>query len=274
MAVVVRIPYEKVSSFRIKFFDGAESSLYRDDFHLRRDYYDSSLENSFDKFKPFELNEFIIFKCIIGSRAYGLEVESSDTDLRGFYLPSADLHWSLYGVPEQLEDQQNDECYWEIEKFIKLALKANPNILECLYTPMIVKSSELANDLLEQRDIFLSKLLYQTYNGYVLNQFKRLNHKFSKSGVIKWKHAMHIIRLLLSGITAIQEGFVSVDISKYRDSLLSIKNGEVSISEVNKWRLSLHEEFEISYKKTSLPDLPNYKKANEFLIKARKQMVK
>ena len=40
------------------------------------------------------------------------------------------------GVPGQLENLETEECYWELEKFLVLALKANPNILECLYTPM------------------------------------------------------------------------------------------------------------------------------------------
>ncbi|MEZ4727824.1 MAG: nucleotidyltransferase domain-containing protein [Caldilineaceae bacterium] len=43
---------------------------------------------------------------MVGSRAYGLAHEESDTDRRGVYLPPADLHWSLYGVPEQLENVQ------------------------------------------------------------------------------------------------------------------------------------------------------------------------
>lgn len=52
-------------------------------------------------------------------------------DRRGFYLPPAELEWSLHGIPEQLETDE-EEVYWKIEKFIRLALKANPNVLECL----------------------------------------------------------------------------------------------------------------------------------------------
>jgi len=38
---------------------------------------------------------------------------------------------------------QRNECYWEMKKFIVLALKANPNILECLFTPIVEKTSEI-----------------------------------------------------------------------------------------------------------------------------------
>ena len=46
-----------------------------------------------------ELFDRVIFQCIIGSQAYGLADGESDIDRRGLYLPPADLHWSLYGVP-------------------------------------------------------------------------------------------------------------------------------------------------------------------------------
>ena len=37
--------------------------------------------------------------------------DSSDIDYRGVYLPPADLHWSLYGIPEQLECHETQEVY-------------------------------------------------------------------------------------------------------------------------------------------------------------------
>ncbi|MCO4780790.1 MAG: nucleotidyltransferase domain-containing protein [Candidatus Cloacimonetes bacterium] len=273
MGSITRVPYNTKDKYTIQLLDSSEVFLTRENFQLKGDYYDSNVINSSESKKISNLNDFVIYKCIVGSKAYGLETESSDTDTRGFYLPPSDLHWSLYGVPEQLEDQQSDECYWEIEKFLKLALKANPNILECLYSPVIVKSTPIADEILQNKHIFLSKLVYQTYNGYVLNQFKKLNHEFSKCGQVKWKHAMHIIRLLLSGISTIRDGFVNVDISSHREQLLAIKTGKLEWSEVNKWRLALHKDFESQYKKTPLPEFPDYQKANELLIQARKEMV-
>jgi predicted nucleotidyltransferase len=62
---------------------------------------------------------------IVGSTAYGLQQEGSDVDRRVFYLPPAELQWSIAGVPEQLESP-DEEVYWEIEKFIRLALKSEP----------------------------------------------------------------------------------------------------------------------------------------------------
>ncbi len=38
------------------------------------------------------LFQHVIYRCIIGSRAYGLDGPGSDVDRRGIYLPPADLH--------------------------------------------------------------------------------------------------------------------------------------------------------------------------------------
>ena len=121
----------------------------------------------------------------MGSRAYGLAHEGSDVDVRGVYLPPAELHWSLYGVPEQLEDRDAEVVFWEMQKFVVLALKANPNILECLYTPLVEHVSPVARELLEERHRFLSRVVYQTYNGYVMSQFKRLEQDFRTTGAPK-----------------------------------------------------------------------------------------
>lgn len=215
----------------------------------------------------------MIYRCVVGSRAYGLDEPASDIDRRGIYLAPAALHWSLTGVPEQLENQDAQECYWELEKFLRLALKANPNVLECLYTPLVEEVSPLASELLAMRAMFLSPLIYQTYNGYVMSQFKKLEQDLRTHGTLRWKHAMHLIRLLLSGVTALREGFVPVRLEAHREPLLAIRRGEVPWEDVDAWRLRLHQEFDAALANTALPERPDYARANAFLIAARRSMV-
>jgi predicted nucleotidyltransferase len=97
---------------------------------------------------------------------------------------------------------------------LTLALKANPNILECLFTPLVEYANELAGELVSMRRIFLSKLVYQTYNGYVMSQFKKLEADLRSTGDVKWKHAMHLIRLLLQGIEILREADLIVRVSE------------------------------------------------------------
>ncbi len=217
--------------------------------------------------------DHIIYRCIIGSRAYGLDTLESDTDWRGFYLPPAELHWSFAGVPEQLEDDAEQACYWEIQKFLALGLKANPMILECLYTPLVVTATPLAQELLENRERFLSTLVYQTYNGYVASQYKKLEGDLRNRGQIKWKHAMHLIRLLLTGVTVLREGTVPVQVGEHREALLAIRRGEVPWPEVDGWRLELHRQFDLALSQTKLPHQPDHRWVGDYLIRARRSAV-
>lgn len=268
---IVSSPKDNFHSYRVRFTDGNEAMLRRSEFAIKKHYQKIEMLSAMN---DLNLDEYVIYRCIVGSRAYGLDNESSDTDRRGIYLPPAEIEWSLYGLPEQIEHKESEECYWEIKKFLTLALKANPNVLECLYTSLVEYATPLAQELLEMRSVFLSKLVFQTYNGYVMSQFKKLEQDIRARGEIRWKHAMHLIRLLLQGINILREGFLPVRVEEQRERLLQIRRGETEWEVVNEWRLALHKEFEGEFTKTNLPERPDYESVNAFLIKARREMVK
>lgn len=264
---VLQTPTDDFHSYRVRFLNGIEAALRREDLTIRKQSQGDGL--NLIEANGGDLYEYVIYRCIVGSRAYGLEGLSSDTDRRGIYLPPASRQWSLYGVPEQLERKESEECYWELQKFLVLALKANPNVLECLYTPLVEDATPLAEELLSLRSMFLSRLVYQTYNGYVMSQFKKLEQDLRAKGALKWKHAMHLIRLLLSGVTTLRDGYVPVRVEEHRESLLAMRRGEMEWAEVNAWRLRLHQEFDAALAHTPLPERPDYAQANNFLIRAR-----
>src|SRR5439155_23327297 len=118
--------------------------------------------------------DHIVYRCVIGSRAYGLDTETSDTDRRGFFLPPADVSWSLDGVPEQIEKDETQECYWEVAKFLRLALRANPQVLECLNTPLVEPATPLVRVLLDIRSVFATKLVAETCAAYATSQFTKI----------------------------------------------------------------------------------------------------
>jgi uncharacterized protein len=270
---IIQAPDDGSHSYRVRFVNGVEVALHRHEIAIRKQYQQAAAQPGDAFLAEYNLNDFVILRCVVGSRAFGLATDESDIDRRGIYLPPAELQWALYGVPEQLENETTQECYWELRKFLIFALKANPNILECLYTPLVETAVPIAGELLTIREIFLSKLVYQTYNGYVMSQFKKLEQDLRARGEIKWKHAMHLIRLLMSGVTVLKEGFVPVDVSEHRNFLLSIKRGEMEWDEVNRRRLDLHKQFDDALVHTKLPERPDYEQANAFLIRARRTMV-
>ena len=268
VGVIVRSPLDRAHAYRVKFNDGFEAAVHHEQLvrlsEFKRDQIHGNVDSS-----NINLSKRVFYRCVIGSRAYGLDDEQSDTDRRGIYLPPAELHWSLFGVPEQLENEETQEAYWELQKFIVLALKANPNVLECLYSPIIELATPLAHDLLAIREAFLSKLVFQTYSGYVASQFKKLQTDIRNQGRVKWKHVMHLIRLLVSGIDVLREGKLTVEVGEYRERLLAVKRGEVPFVETDAWRKRLQVEFELAFQQTELQDRPDYERVNTFLIQAR-----
>ena len=70
--------------------------------------------------------------------------------------------------------------------------------------------------------------------------------------------------LILNGFPAPAETALSDG-----DELFLIRRGEVPWEDVEKWRLSLHQEFNAAFETTKLPERPDYERANAFLISAR-----
>jgi hypothetical protein len=273
VGVIVKSPADLEHAYRVRFPDNVEVALKQDQLVSLAQFQEGEIGDSGLCASRNNLFERVIYRCVIGSQAYGLADSNSDVDRRGIYLPPADLHWSLYGVPGQLEDHNTQEAYWEIQRFLVLALKANPNVLECLFTPLIETETPLAEELLQNRSMFLSRLVYQTYNGYVMSQFKKMQSDLRNHGEVKPKHVMHLIRLLIAGIEVLRTGIVPLHVDEHREKLLAIRRGEMPWDDVEHWRISLHREFEAALEKTQLPERPDYERANAFLIKARRLAV-
>lgn len=114
----------------------------------------------------------LLFECISGSKAYGLNTPQSDTDLKGvFFLPKNQFYGMDY-IP-QISNETNDEVYYELGRFIELLCKNNPNILEILASPddCILYKHPLMDEL--HIDMFLSKLCKDTFAGYAHSQIKK-----------------------------------------------------------------------------------------------------
>lgn len=114
----------------------------------------------------------LLFECISGSKAYGLNTGKSDTDIKGvFYLPKEQFYSTEYIA--QVSDEKNDIVYYELGRFVELLLKNNPNILELLATPAdCILYKHPTMDVL-QVEMFLSKLCRETFAGYALTQIRK-----------------------------------------------------------------------------------------------------
>ena len=90
-------------------------------------------------------------------------------------------------------------------------------VLECLYSPMVEKVTPLGEELLALRQQFLSQMIFQTFNGYAMSQFKKIGQDIRNHGEVRWKHAMHLLRLLLTGAATLRNASVPVRVEAHRD---------------------------------------------------------
>ncbi len=211
-----------------------------------------------------------VYACVMGSRAFGLATESSDTDLRGVYVAPAPLFWRFDKPPTHVSGPRDEEFSWEIERFCSLALRANPSLLECLHSPLVEHLDATGRELLDLRGAFLSRRADASFRGYAAQQLGRLEADIRNHGEPRWKHAMHLLRLLTSCRDLLRTGTLSIDVGDQRDALLEVRRGEVGWERVRGWMRTLHDETDAALARTPLPEEPDRARVEDFLIRVRR----
>jgi hypothetical protein len=267
LGTIVVAPTDATHAYRVQLVDGAEHGFRRDQLRTLARWQEHGLAPAIGGIALFER---AILRVVVGSRAYGLDEPGSDVDRRGVFLPPAELHWSLHGVPEQIDDEPAQTTFWELQKFLWMACKANPNALECLWSPRVEHATALGRELLAMRGAFLSRLVFQTYSGYVASQFAKLATDLRLRGAPKWKHVMHLLRLLAAGTEVLKTGEVQVAVGPLRERLLAVRRGEVAWTDTEAWRQEMHRDFTAVAAATRLPERPDLGRVDAFLRRARR----
>ena len=220
---------------------------------------------------PDLVREHTILACVVGSRAFGLATADSDSDVRGVFVAPTATYWHLLKPPTHVDEPASERFSWEVERFCELALKANPNMLEVLTSPLRETVTPLGEELLALRRAFFSQLVYQTFSGYVLGQFKKIEGDLRRDGAPKWKHVMHLLRLLISAGDLLRTGELALDVGAHRERLLAIKGGGETWQSVEEWRLSLHAQLDDALDVTPLPPVPDVRSVDDWLYDVRRR---
>lgn len=117
----------------------------------------------------------VMFRGIVGSRAYGTASATSDTDVRGIFVVPSKSYVRLTPPPKQVSDERNDHIYYSLLRFCELMSEANPTTLEMLYLPQdcILKTTTAFEVLERNRDIFISQMAVDSHLGYAVSQIKK-----------------------------------------------------------------------------------------------------
>ncbi|HUR01519.1 MAG TPA: nucleotidyltransferase domain-containing protein [Nonomuraea sp.] len=209
------------------------------------------------------MSDDLILSVVVGSRAYGLETGDSDTDRRGVFVTPTEEFWRLAKPVTHRDGPLPEQFSWEVERFCGLALDANPTVLECLWSPLTEVLTPEGERLRDLRGAFLSRRAHETFVGYADAQFRRLD-----PAAPKWKQAMHMIRLLLSGLHLVRHGEPLVQMGAYRERLLAIKRGEVAWAEVAAWRAELTTD--LAEAPSVLPEAPDRESVEKYLMAVRR----
>jgi predicted nucleotidyltransferase len=210
-----------------------------------------------------------VYACVMGSRAFGLATRSSDTDRRGVFVAPTPLYWRFDKPPTHVTGPREEQFSWEIERFCTLALRANPNLLECLHSPLVEHADAVGRELVDLRDAFLSRQADGTFRGYAAQQLGKLEADIRNHGAPRWKHAMHLLRLLISCRDLLRTGRLTIDVGEHREALLAVRRGERTWDEVRAWMRALHEETDAAAARTTLPAEPDRARVEDFLIRVR-----
>ncbi|MEU3527495.1 nucleotidyltransferase domain-containing protein [Streptomyces sp. NPDC038707] len=216
------------------------------------------------------VRDHTVYACVMGSRAFGLATEGSDTDRRGVFLAPTPLFWRFEKPPTHVEGPGEERFSWELERFCELALRGNPNILECLHSPLVEHADDTGRELLSLRGAFLSRRAYDTFTRYALGQRKRLDADVRTTGAPRWKHAMHLLRLLAAARDLLRTGGLRLDVGELREPLLAVKRGEVPWARVEAWMVRLAAETEEALPGSPLPPEPDHARVAAFLYRVRR----
>ncbi len=121
-------------------------------------------------------NMNLVFETVYGSTAFNLDRVGSDLDIRGIVVGPRSWYHGFAAAPEQIEHNA-DHVHFEIRKFFRLAVAANPTMLEILWSaPESHRHvSPVGRRLLESRSLFLSRRVADTFAGYARSQLARIH---------------------------------------------------------------------------------------------------
>lgn len=223
-----------------------------------------------------------ILEAVVGSQAYGLANENSDIDKLGIYVEPTEAILSLHKPKETRVKTDPDITMHEVEKFMRLASKCNPTVLELLFLDDYEILTTEGQQLIDIRKAFLSNTIKNSYGGYAISQARKLNIRaytdnelnkplkdvtrgFSaKTSNRPFKHARHCFRLLQQGRQLLETGTLDVKVTN-KDELMALQ--DLTIQEVV-------DKFEEEFKRFNeiqsvLDNNPDYSIINNILLKIR-----
>jgi predicted nucleotidyltransferase len=235
------------------------------------------------------LGEWAILSAYRGSIAHGMYVPSTDPnsiddrDVMAVCVPPLEYYFGLKefgsGGTKEIKHGEWDIVVYEARKFIRLLARGNPNVLMMLWLDnrFYLKVTEVGRLLLDNRDVFVGRHVYQAFVGYARSQLHKMTHcafqgymgAKRKALVEKYgydcKNAAHLIRLLRMGGEFLREGRLEV-LREDAEELLRIKRGQWTLEQVQTEAECGFQWAEEAYRTSTLPPGPDMDQVNDLAV--------
>jgi predicted nucleotidyltransferase len=231
----------------------------------------------------------IFYKTIVGSKLYNLDTSQSDTDIKGFGMPSVD---NIIGLKRQETDankniaENSDESIFSVGKFLSVLYKGNPTIFEISFADdkFVLECSTEGKEIIKFcRENFITKHLFPPYSAYfraqhadVLKQKTKVSNRLellNKYG-FDVKAASHTARIGYQCIQIMKYGQFNPTLQgEEREVCMDIKLGKWNLSRTSDLLKEIDKEMYDAYKYSSLPAKPDYDKVNQFCVKIYKDYI-
>ena len=231
------------------------------------------------------------YVTMMGSVAYGVSNDTSDTDIYSFCIPPKEelfphLKGEIIGfgnakhgnnrftsyqehhIKDVGAEKEYDINVYNIVDFFQLVMENNPNMIDSLFTPQfcVLHSTRVGQMVRENRKMFLHLGSWHTFKGYAYAQLKKCGSK-KRTGKRKQvveemgydpKFAYHIVRLLCQIEQILTEG--DLDLQRNREQLKAIRRGEWSPAQIEEYFHKKESELETLYNenKAGLPWGPTH----------------
>ena len=236
---------------------------------------------------PFPLGPHLILAGKRGSEAHGTYIPPTDPngiddrDVMGIAIPPRKYYLGL----SRWTDAESIKGVWDvvlydIQKYIALLVKQNPNVLSLLWLlpEDYYYRSPLGDRLIENRELFASRACYKSFCGYANGQLSRMIH-ISHRGYLgakrkalvekhgyDTKNAAHLVRLLHMGKEFLATGVMNVRRTWDVEMILEIKQGKWGIQRVYDYAAKLFQETREAEKNSPLPPRLNMRAIDDLVV--------
>lgn len=200
------------------------------------------------------LMENILYQVITGSTSYGLNTKDSDVDEKCVASLPKEHIFTLGQDFEtlSLHDPKDYEIH-SLKKFFNLLKNQNPTITEMVWTldRFVVKNSKYGQLLRDNREMFLSAGVYESFGGYARQQLMRIKGGLDKlTDEDKIDHLKHtaegLIRnfpkkyteagngiMMINNVFTLENGKQNIDMKIQYDS--------ISLTQINGMMSEIHQ---------------------------------